>query len=376
MSKAKFNPKRLFIVHAHPDDESLFTGHVIAESVQKKAEVMVFTLTRGERGKVKLDELRTLEGNLQAMGAFRASELRQALSVFGEVKHAFAGTRAYLDSGLRINSMGKPAKPRDLDEMALSAVAVSVIAEDIARAINDFKPDVVLTYNSRGGFGHPDHKMAFEATSMALRKITKQKRGRAPEFWVIAEPREKFDVEIGNAKTAGLKKAALEAHASQVAVHAETYSVVPGKEIRYDRPERLRKQHLSSFGHWKPFFASIWALPLGVLFAFAGTMLHQVRANDPAQSQIGLLVALTMTASIALGLRLMRRSRGALYLLTAGLSATVFWLSQRQPGGELFIPGNDIGSIWAFGSIGICALIILFPRVQPGAWRRSSRGHR
>ena len=122
--------------------------------------------------------------------------------------------------------------------------------------------------------------------------------------------------------------------------------------------------------------ALFWALPLGVLFAFAGTMLHQVRANDPAQTQLGLIVALIMTASIALGLRLMRRSRGALYLLTAGLSATIFWLSQRQPGGELFIPGNDIGTFWAFGSIGICAFIILFPRVQPGAWRRSSRGHR
>ncbi|MEY4993613.1 MAG: hypothetical protein RIS82_735 [Actinomycetota bacterium] len=376
MAKAKFNPKRLFIVHAHPDDESLFTGHVIADSISKKAEVMVFTLTRGERGKVKLDELRALEGNLQAMGAFRATELREALAAFGDVKHAFAGTRAYLDSGLRINAMGKPAKPRDLDEMALSAAATSVIAEDIARAIKTFNPDVVLTYNSRGGFGHPDHKMAYEATSMALRKITKQKRGRAPEFWVIAEPRERFDVEIGSAKTAATKKAALEAHASQVAVHAETYSVVPGKEIRYDRPERLRRQTLSNFAHWKPFLSSFWALPLGVLFAFAGTMLHQVRANDPAQTQLGLIVALAMTASIALGLRLMRRSRGALYLLTAGLSATVFWLSQRQPGGELFIPGNDVGNIWAFGSIGICALIILFPRVQPGAWRRSSRGHR
>ena len=94
MAKAIFQPQRLLIVHAHPDDESLFTGHVIADRIAAKAEVMVFTLTRGERGKVKLEELKSLEGNLAAMGAFRSGELREALAAFGPVKHAFAGTRA------------------------------------------------------------------------------------------------------------------------------------------------------------------------------------------------------------------------------------------------------------------------------------------
>jgi N-acetyl-1-D-myo-inositol-2-amino-2-deoxy-alpha-D-glucopyranoside deacetylase len=375
MARAKFAPKRLLIVHAHPDDESLFTGHIIADRLAAKAEVYVFTLTRGERGKMKLEELKSLEGNFSAMGSFRATELAEALSVYGKVEHSFAGTRAYLDSGLRINPMGKPAKPRNLDEMALSAASTSVIADDIAAKIQEFKPDAVLTYNSRGGFGHPDHKMAHDATAMAIRQIAK-KRGRAPQFWVIAEPREKFDAEIGNAKTALIKKAALEAHASQVAVSAETYSVVPGKEVRYDRPERVRLSSPSPLLQLRPMLTFIWAMPLGVLLGFAGTMLHQVQANDATATPIGLIVALVMTASLALALRLLRRSRGALYLVTATLSATVLWLAQRQPGGELFIPGNDAGNIWAYGSIGICALVILFPRIKPGAWRRSSRGHR
>lgn len=376
MAKAKFAPKRLLIVHAHPDDESLFTGHVIADRLAAKAEVYVFTLTRGERGKVKLDELKGLEGNLAAMGSFRASELQEAFKAYGDVQHSFAGTRAYLDSGMRINAFGKPIKPKNIDELALSAAATNVIADDIAAKIIDFKPDAVLTYNSRGGFGHPDHKTAHDATAMAMRKVAKKRRGRAPEFWVIAEPRERFDAEIGNAKTALVKKAALEAHASQVAVGAETYSVVPGKEIRYDRPERLRISSPSIFVGIRSAFTFLWAMPLGVLLALAGTMMHQVRANDAAQTPIGLIVALVMTASLAVALRLLRRSRGALYLITATLVATVLWLSQRQPGGELFIPGNDAGNIWAYGSMIICALVILFPKIQPGAWRRSSRGHR
>lgn len=376
MAKAKFAPKRLLIVHAHPDDESLFTGHVIADRIAAKSEVMVFTLTRGERGKVKLDELKPLEGDLAAMGSFRAAELMEALKAFGNVQHAFAGTRAYLDSGMRINPWGKPAKPRDLDELALAAASTTIIADDIAAKIMEFKPDAVLTYNRRGGFGHPDHKLAHDATAMAIRKIAKQSRSRTPQFWVIAEPREQFDAEIGNAKTAAVKKAALEAHASQVAVHAETYSVVPGKEIRYDRPERVRKSSPSVFVGVRSAFTFLWAMPLGVLLALAGTMMHQVRANTEAQTPIGLIVALVMTVSLAVALRLLRRSRGALYLVTATLAATIFWLAQRQPGGELFIPGNDAGNIWAYGSIGIFALVIMFPKIQPGAWRRSSRGHR
>jgi N-acetyl-1-D-myo-inositol-2-amino-2-deoxy-alpha-D-glucopyranoside deacetylase len=376
MAKPRFTPKRLLIVHAHPDDESLFTGHIIADRIAAKSEVKVFTLTRGERGKVKLDELKGLEGNLSAMGSFRASELREALKVFGNVQHAFAGTRAYLDSGMRINPWGKPAKPRDLDEMALAAAATNVIADDIYAQIIDFKPDAVLTYNRRGGFGHPDHKMAHDATAMAVRRVAKKLKSRAPQFWVIAEPREPFDAEFGNAKTALIKKAALEAHASQVAVNAETYSVVPGKEIRYDRPERIRKSSPSALLGIRSAFTFLWAMPLGVLVGLAGTMMHQVKANDASQTAIGLIVALVMTASLAISLRLLRRSRGALYLVTATLAATVFWLAQRQPGGELFIPGNNAGNIWAYGSIGIFALVILFPKVQPGAWRRSSRGHR
>jgi N-acetyl-1-D-myo-inositol-2-amino-2-deoxy-alpha-D-glucopyranoside deacetylase len=260
--------------------------------------------------------------------------------------------------------------------MALSAAATNVIADDIYAQIIDFKPDAVLTYNRRGGFGHPDHKMAHDATAMAVRRVSKKLKSRAPQFWVIAEPREPFDAEFGNAKTAQIKKAALEAHASQVAVNAETYSVVPGKEIRYDRPERIRKSSPSALLGIRSAFTFLWAMPLGVLVGLAGTMMHQVKANDAGQTAIGLIVALVMTASLAISLRLLRRSRGALYLVTATLAATVFWLAQRQPGGELFIPGNNAGNIWAYGSIGIFALVIMFPKVQPGAWRRSSRGHR
>ena len=378
MPKQTFNAKRLLVVHAHPDDESIFTGHIIADRLAAGAEVYVLTLTRGERGKVKLEELKGLEGQLRAMGAFRTGELKVALSELQKagpkLQHSFAGTRAFLDSGMRINQMGRPTKKSRTDEMALAAASTSVIAEDIERVMNEFKPDAILTYNAKGGYGHPDHKMAHHATAMAIRHYRRQKR-RAPQFWVLAEPKERFDVAIGDAKTAVFKRAALEAHSSQVSIFAETFSI-GSTEIRYDAPERIRKATPSPRVHLLPLLTFFWAIPLGVLLGLSGTLLHSIKTTDAAQFPIGLSVALTMVACLALALRLLRNSRGALYLMTLSFITSVYWLSQEQPGGEVLIVSNQIGDTWVYGSMAICAFVMLFPRLNPGSWRRSASGHR
>jgi N-acetyl-1-D-myo-inositol-2-amino-2-deoxy-alpha-D-glucopyranoside deacetylase len=376
--KQTFNAKRLLVVHAHPDDESIFTGHIIAERLAAGAEVYVLTLTRGERGKVKLEELKGLEGQLRAMGAFRSGELKVALSELqkagSKLQHSFAGTRAFLDSGMRINSMGRPTKKNRTDEMALASASTAVIAEDIESVMNEFKPDAILTYNSKGGYGHPDHKMAHHATAMAIRHYRRQKR-RAPQFWVLAEPNERFDVAIGDAKTAKFKRAALEAHSSQVSIFPETYSI-GATETRYDAPERIRKATPSPLVHLLPLLTFFWAIPLGVLLGLSGTLLHSIKTTDTSEFPIGLTVALTMVASLALALRILRNSRGALYLMTASFLTTVYLLSQKQPGGEILIVANQVGDTWVYGSMAICALIMLFPKLNPSSWRRSASGHR
>ena len=376
MAKSAFSAKKVLLVHAHPDDESLFTGHVIADRAQSGAEVMVLTLTRGERGRVKLEDLKPLEGNLASMGEFRTNELRNALAALGEIKHKFAGTRAYLDSGMRLNSLGKPVKPRRTDEMALSSVSTAVVADDIYQVLKEFKPDAVITYNRKGGFGHPDHKKAHEATAMALRRFSREYKSRTPKFWVIAEPGERFDAEVGGPKTAPLKKAALEAHASQVAIGPETYWLVPGREFRYDAPERLRKASTTPWLWLKPIVIALWSLPLGILLGFAGTLLHSVTAADSSRTPIGLIVALVMTFAVAVALRLLRNSRGALYLMSFTLAGTVFWLSRPTAAGDALIIDNQAGNIWVYGSLIICGLVILFPKLRPGTWAKNASGHR
>jgi N-acetyl-1-D-myo-inositol-2-amino-2-deoxy-alpha-D-glucopyranoside deacetylase len=376
MARASFNPKKVLLVHAHPDDESLFTGHVIADRAAAGADVMVLTLTRGERGRVKLEDLKPLEGNLASMGEFRTNELRNALAQLGDVKHKFAGTRAYLDSGMRLNAFGKPIKSKRTDEMSLSSVSTAVISDDIYQVLRQFKPDAVITYNRKGGFGHPDHKKAHEATAMALRRFARDSKFKTPQFWVIAEPRERFDVEVGGVKTASKKKAALEQHASQVSIGRDTYSLVSGREFRFDTPERLRKASTRPWLWLKLVFIALWALPLGILLGFAGTLLHSVTASDDARTPIGLAVALVMTFSLAVALRLLRNSRGALYLMSFTLAGTVFWLSRPSAAGDALIIDNEAGNIWIYGSLIICAVVILFPKLRPGTWAKNASGHR
>jgi N-acetyl-1-D-myo-inositol-2-amino-2-deoxy-alpha-D-glucopyranoside deacetylase len=260
--------------------------------------------------------------------------------------------------------------------MSLASVSTAVVADDIYQELKEFKPDAVITYNRKGGFGHPDHKKAHEATAMALRRFARDAKSRTPQFWVIAEPRERFDVEVGGQKTAKKKKAALEQHASQVAVAAETYSLVAGRDIRYDRPERLRKASTRPWLWLKPVFLALWALPLGILMGFAGTLLHSVTASDAERTPIGLVVALVMTFALAVALRMLRNSRGALYLMSFTLAGTVFWLSRPSVAGDALIMDNQAGNFWVYGSLIICAVVILFPKLRPGTWAKNASGHR
>ncbi len=375
MARSSFKPRKLLLVHAHPDDESLSTGHIIAETLRSGGEVFLLTLTRGERGKVKLEELKSLEGNPHAMAAFRAGELKNAVAEFGKlgtIRYKFAGVRAYLDSGARVSRFGRLIKPRPLDELSLAATATSVIADDIIAAIKEFKPDTVVTYNSNGGSGHPDHRAAYAGTALALRTLHRKKQ-RAPKLWVISEPGERAEVSVGSAATAGIKKAAIEAHQSQVAVFKDTYSVTTGIETRFDAPERIRSSSPGIWHQFRPVFAAFWAIPLGFLLGVAGTLLHQVETQT-SHLPIGLVVALVMVFSLGLAMRLLRNSRGALNLMGAAFTVTITFLAQRQSGGGALIFANTVGEFWTFGSIGILALLAVFPRLKPGTWRKSASG--
>jgi len=375
MAKQTFKAKRILLVHAHPDDESLQTAHVMADAVARGAEVFLLTLTRGERGKAKLEELKSLEANRASMGAFRATELKNAMAALGVKNFKFAGTRAYLDSGVRIGQLGVPTTPLRLDEMSLAAVSTAVVADDIYQTMMSFKPDAVITYNSKGGWGHPDHKKAHQATAMAMRRYRKNVRGKKAAFWVISEPNERATVLVGGPATAELKKAALSAHASQVTIKRDTYSVADGVEFRFDAPERLRLASPNILPWFGPAVRALFGLPLGLALGYAGAFVHDILANNEAKSPLGLYLALGATATIAFGLRTWRNSLGALYLLNAGMAIAIWWLTRHDFYGA-HIENTKLGQQYMWFAMGICIMAAVFPRINLAKWRaRTNRTH-
>lgn len=350
-------------MHAHPDDEAIYTGHLIAQTAASGGEVLVVTLTRGERGKTQVPELAPLNADPLAMADFRENELRNSVAVLG-AQFKVLGTRAYKDTGMRITSAGRVARPRRISELSLVSASIKVIASELVGVLKDFRPDHVVTYNSRGGFGHPDHKAAHHATVLALRQY--RPKGRPPKFWVIAEEGERFDHEVSGTSTLEQKRNALLAHRSQVLVTGDEYSFARDELHRIDAPERFRLTNPSAAVTLRPALTFFWAIPLGVLAGLAGTLLHQTTLAGGFP--VGIWVSLVMVGSLALALRMLRNSRGALYLMTASLAATVFWLTQRQTAGEVLIPANQNGLIWAYGSVVICFIIMLFPRLARRNW--------
>ncbi|MEI6407524.1 MAG: N-acetyl-1-D-myo-inositol-2-amino-2-deoxy-alpha-D-glucopyranoside deacetylase [Actinomycetes bacterium] len=155
---------RVLFVHAHPDDESLYTGAVIAQCVADGLEVMVVTCTRGEEGDI-LDPLLSdaSPDKNDNLGEIRIEELSSALSVLGVRQHSFLGapSRLFRDSGMvgRISNQHPHAFIRaDLSEPV----------DLLAKTIIDFKPHVVVTYDPSGGYGHPDHIQTNFITTKAI----------------------------------------------------------------------------------------------------------------------------------------------------------------------------------------------------------------
>ncbi|MEE2034529.1 N-acetyl-1-D-myo-inositol-2-amino-2-deoxy-alpha-D-glucopyranoside deacetylase [Rhodococcus chondri] len=145
-------PRRLLLVHAHPDDETLTTGGTIARYAAEGAEVTVVTCTLGEEGEVIGDEWAQLTADrADQLGGYRILELTRALDALGVPAPRFlGGAGRWRDSGMA----GTPsaADPRawvnaDPDE------AVSALVE----VIRETRPHVVVTYDPVGGYGHPDH---------------------------------------------------------------------------------------------------------------------------------------------------------------------------------------------------------------------------
>jgi mycothiol S-conjugate amidase len=147
----------LLTVHAHPDDESITTGGIMARYSRAGHRVMCVTCTGGEEGEIVVPELDT-PANRAGLRDIRREELRRALARLGPIEHAWLG---YCDSGM----MGLPQNEApgslwsaDLEEATARLVGI----------VRRFRPQVIVGYNAYGGYGHPDHIRAAQLAVAAF----------------------------------------------------------------------------------------------------------------------------------------------------------------------------------------------------------------
>ncbi|MDX3078121.1 N-acetyl-1-D-myo-inositol-2-amino-2-deoxy-alpha-D-glucopyranoside deacetylase [Streptomyces sp. NPDC088354] len=154
--------RRLLLVHAHPDDESINNGATMAKYAAEGAHVTLVTCTLGEEGEVIPPELAHLAADRDdTLGTHRIGELAAAMKELGVSDHRFlGGPGRYRDSGM----MGVPQNERpdcfwqaDLDQAASYLVEV----------IRETRPQVLVTYDQNGGYGHPDHIQAHRVATRA-----------------------------------------------------------------------------------------------------------------------------------------------------------------------------------------------------------------
>ena len=134
-------------VHAHPDDESSKGAATMARYVRAGAEVLVCTMTGGERGDIlnKAMERPDIRANLASV---RRAEMARAREILG-VEQRFMG---FTDSGL---PEGDPLPP--LPEGCFALEPLEAAARPLVQAVREFRPHVLLTYDENGGYPHPDH---------------------------------------------------------------------------------------------------------------------------------------------------------------------------------------------------------------------------
>jgi len=190
--------KRLLLVHAHPDDETINNGATMAKYAANGVDVTLVTCTRGEEGEVLVDSLLNLASEKDdKLGEHREIELQAAMAELGIKDFRFLGSpnKKWRDSGM----MGTPQNERpdvfwkaDLDEAA----------NELVKVILEIKPQVLITYDEFGGYGHPDHIKAHQV-AMRASEIASQQGWQISKIYWNTMPRSVIQMGIDKMKDVG-----------------------------------------------------------------------------------------------------------------------------------------------------------------------------
>jgi N-acetyl-1-D-myo-inositol-2-amino-2-deoxy-alpha-D-glucopyranoside deacetylase len=167
---------RLLLVHAHPDDETINNGATMARYVEAGAHVTLITCTRGEQGEILVPQLQHLAAEREdRLGAHREAELSAAMAALGVADHRFLGeaghgrpARVYRDSGMAYGPDGAVVPDPQVRPDAFVLADADEAAQRLADVVREVRPQVLVTYDPGGGYGHPDHVHAHQVAMGAV----------------------------------------------------------------------------------------------------------------------------------------------------------------------------------------------------------------
>ena len=261
--------QRMLLVHAHPDDESINQGATMAKYAARGTQVTLVTCTLGEEGEVLVPGLAHLASDKEdRLGEHRITELANAMKELGVTDHRFlGGAGTYRDSGMVWHESGHATAGEDVKEGTFWRADLLEATAHLVEIVREVRPQVLVTYDQFGNYGHPDHiqahRVATYAVSLAaarsfrpdlgpawdvakvywgamsetrmregLRKLraagdTTTFEGMDPEddlgWWVTSD--EFLDAEVDGNDFVAAKMAAMRAHETQIAVDGPFFAL-------------------------------------------------------------------------------------------------------------------------------------------------------
>ncbi|HEU0287114.1 MAG TPA: N-acetyl-1-D-myo-inositol-2-amino-2-deoxy-alpha-D-glucopyranoside deacetylase [Nocardioidaceae bacterium] len=161
--------RRLLLVHAHPDDETINNGATMAKYVAEGAQVTLITCTLGEEGEILVPEIAHLASHAEdGLGEHRIGELAASMAELGVTDHRFlGGAGRFRDSGMVWADDGGATAGDDVREDAFWRADLLEASDLLVQVIREVRPQVLVTYDQYGGYGHPDHIQAHRVATYA-----------------------------------------------------------------------------------------------------------------------------------------------------------------------------------------------------------------
>lgn len=169
MARVSGMDKHLLLVHAHPDDESIGQGATMAKYVSEGIGVTLVTCTGGEMGEILVPELEHMAADRDdTLADQRRLELDNAMKELGVTDHRYlGGFQTYRDSGMKWHEDGHAIPADTIHENAFWHADLTEAAAHLVAVIREVRPQVMVTYDEFGGYGHPDHIQAHRVATYA-----------------------------------------------------------------------------------------------------------------------------------------------------------------------------------------------------------------